>query len=65
MSNNQKEYKGYKEYKLQSNNNKDIEIDISNLKYPIIIKYKYSFKDIKKLYNNIMVNNNNLLICPY
>ena len=62
MSNNQKEYK---EYKPQSNINKDIEIDISNLKYPIIIKYKYSFKDIKKCYQNLFDNNNILLKCPY
>ena len=36
-----------------NNNNKDIEIDVSNLKYPIIIKNKYSFNDIKSFYQNI------------
>jgi len=34
----------------KNNNNKDIEIDVSNLKYPIIIKNKYSFNDIKSFY---------------
>ena len=36
-----------------TNNNKDIEIDISNLKYPILIKNKYSFNDIKTFYQKI------------
>ena len=36
-----------------NNNNKDIEIDISNLKYPILIKNKYSFNDIKSFYQKI------------
>ena len=36
-----------------NNNNKDLEIDISNLKYPIMIKNKYSFEDIKSFYNKI------------
>ena len=62
VSNNQKEYK---EYWPQSNNNKDIEIDISNLKYPVIIKYKYSFKDIENFYNNLVENKNNLPSNPF
>ena len=63
VPNNQKEYK---EYKPQSNN-KDIEINVSDLKYPIFIKYKYSFKDIEKYYHKLMdnYNNNPLIKCPY
>ena len=41
----------------RNNNNKDIEIDISNLKYPIHIKHKYSFDDIKSFYKKICDNN--------
>ena len=38
----------------RSNNNKDeIEIDISNLKYPLQIKHKYSFSEIKSFYEKI------------
>ena len=40
-----------------NNNNKDIEIDISNLKYPMHIKHKYSFDDIKAFYKKICDNN--------
>jgi hypothetical protein len=42
-------------HKNSTNNNekKDIEIDISNLKYPIVIKNKYSFDDIKSFYQKI------------
>ena len=63
VPNNQKEYK---EYKPQSNN-KDIEINVSDLKYPIFIKYKYSFKDIEKYYHKLMdnYNINPLIKCPY
>jgi hypothetical protein len=63
VPNNQKEYK---EYKPQSNN-KDIEINVSDLKYPIFIKYKYSFKDIEKYYHKLMdnINTNPSLKCPY
>lgn len=49
-------------YKIQNNNsnnnnnNQDIEIDISNLKYPIIIKNKYSFNDIKEYYKKLVEN---------
>ena len=39
-----------------NNENKDIEIDVSNLKYPIVIKNKYSFNDIKSFYNKINEN---------
>ena len=39
-----------------NNNNKDIEIDISNLKYPIHIKHKYSFDEIKSFYKKICDN---------
>ena len=45
------------EYKPQLNQNQNIEIDISNLKYPVIIKNKYSFKDIQKYYHNLMEKN--------
>ena len=45
------------EYKPQLNQNQNIEIDISNLKYPVIIKNKYSFKDIEKYYHNLMEKN--------
>jgi hypothetical protein len=41
----------------RNNNTNDIEIDISNLKYPIHIKYKYSFTDIKSFYQKICDNN--------
>ena len=41
----------------RSNNTNEIEIDISNLKYPINIKYKYSFTDIKSFYQKITTNN--------
>ena len=40
-------------YHNNSNDKKDIEIDISNLKYPIVIKNKYSFNDIKSFYQKI------------
>ena len=47
-------------YKIQNNNtnnnNQDIEIDISNLKYPIIIKNKYTFNDIKEYYKKLIEN---------
>ena len=45
------------EYKPQLNQNQNIEIDISNLKYPVIIKNKYSFKDIENYYHNLMEKN--------
>ena len=51
ISNNKNEYN---EYKPKSNINQNIEIDISHLKYPIIIKHKYSFQDIKKYYHNLV-----------
>ena len=39
-----------------NSNNKDIEIDISNLKYPILIKNKYSFDNVKSFYQKICNN---------
>ena len=36
-----------------NNNSNEIEIDISNLKYPIQIKYKYSFSEIKDFFNKL------------
>ena len=44
-------------YRNNNNNSNEIEIDISNLKYPIHIKYKYSFSDIKSFYQKICDNN--------
>ena len=46
----------YNNYRSNNNNN-EIEIDISNLKYPIHIKHKYSFNDIKSFYQKICSNN--------
>ena len=46
-------YNNNKNNNNSNNNNKDIEIDISNLKYPILIKNKYSFTDIKSFYEKI------------
>ena len=58
ISKNQKE--NYEEYKPYPNDlNKDIEIDISKLKYPIKIKYKYSFKDIQKIFERIKIKQEN------
>ena len=47
-------YKNYN-YNNYYNNNQEIEIDISNLKYPLNIKIKYSFGDIKN-YNKQRIN---------
>jgi hypothetical protein len=44
--------KKYNNY-YSNNNNQEIEIDISNLKYSLTIKNKYSFRDIKKYYEKI------------
>ena len=44
----------YKNYYY--NNNQEIEIDISNLKYSLNIKNKYSFGDIKNYYEKIKNN---------
>ena len=43
----------YHKNSMNNNEKKDIEIDISNLKYPIVIKNKYSFNDIKSFYQKI------------
>ena len=43
------------------NNNKninEIEIDVSNLKYSLNIKYKYSFGEIKNFYEKYTKNEN-------
>ena len=45
----------YKNY-YNNNSNQEIEIDISNLKYSLNIKNKYSFKDIKNYYDKIKNN---------
>ena len=47
----------YNNYKNNNKNSNEIEIDISNLKYPIHIKHKYSFSDIKLFYQKICDNN--------
>ena len=61
ISYNKKEnYEEYKPYNKEINNiNKDIEIDLSKLKYPSQIKYKYSFKDVHDILNNIKMNIDN------
>ena len=49
-----KKYKNYYKYNnYYYNNNQEIEIDISNLKYPLSIKNKYSFGDIKNYLENL------------
>ena len=50
-------YNNYHNNYRNNNNSNQIEIDISNLKYPIHIKYKYSFSDIKSFYQKICDNN--------
>ena len=52
-----KNYNNNNYYNNNYRNNNEIEIDISNLKYPIHIKYKYSFSDIKSFYEKICENN--------
>jgi len=50
----------YEEYKPHYNDlNKDIEIDISKIKYPLQIKYKYSFKDVHNYLEKIKFNEDN------
>ena len=50
-----RKYKNYYKYQnyYNNNNNQEIEIDISNLKYPLTIKNKYSFGDIKDYFEKI------------
>ena len=49
-----RKYKNYSKYQnYYNNNNQEIEIDISNLKYPLTIKNKYSFGDIKNYFEQI------------
>ena len=58
ISNNQRE--NYEDYKPYSNDlNKDIEIDTSKIKYPLLIKYKYSLKDIQNIFEKIKISNEN------
>ena len=45
-----RKYKNYSKYQNYYNNNQEIEIDISNLKYPLTIKNKYTFGDIKNYF---------------
>lgn len=63
VSNNKEYYQ--KEYKPQGNMNKESEVDFSNIKYPIDIKYKYSFKEIEKYYHKFIGNNNVKVECPF
>ena len=46
-------YKNQYYYNNHYNNNQEIEIDISNLKYVLNIKNKYSFGDIKKYFEQL------------
>ncbi len=48
--------KYYNYYNKNYYNNKEIEIDISNLKYSLNIKNKYSFGDIKNYYEKIRIS---------
>ena len=58
FSNNQKE--NYEEYKPYPNDlNKDIEIDSSKIKYPLLIKYKYSFKDFQNIFEKMEISKEN------
>ena len=58
ISNNQRE--NYEEYKPYPKDlNKDIEIDASKIKYPLLIKYKYSFKDVQNIFEKMKEINEN------
>ena len=58
ISNNQRE--NYEEYKPYPKDlNKDIEIDPSKIKYPLLIKYKYSFKDVQNIFEKMKEINEN------
>ena len=65
ISNNQRDnYNEYNPYPIDLN--KNIEIDASKLKYPLTIKYKYSFKEIQNIFDKIKnmenpFNQNNLV----
>lgn len=49
------DYNKYPTQPPKSNNtNKEIEIDISTLKYPLVIKYKYSFNEMKNIYQKLL-----------
>ena len=43
----------YHKGSMNNKDQKDIEIDVSSLKYPVVIKNKYSFNDIKSFYQKI------------
>jgi hypothetical protein len=58
-NNNNYYYKNYYSNNSNNSNNQEIEIDISNLKYSLNIKNKYSFGDIKNYYEK-MKNNSEL-----
>ena len=51
-----KKYNNYYKNYYSNNSNQDIEIDISNLKYSLNIKNKYTFEDIKNYYEKIKDN---------
>ena len=51
--NKQENYEEYKPYYKEVN--KDIEIDISKIKYPPQIKYKYSFKDVHDILDKMKI----------
>jgi len=47
------------EYEEINNINKNIEIDLSKIKYPSQIKYKYSFKDVHEILDKIKMSIDN------
>ena len=53
-------YQNYGSNNSINNSNQEIEIDISNLKYSLNIKNKFSFGDIKNFYEKKVKNNNEL-----
>ena len=53
-TNNQRDNYNYEEYNPYPQDlNKKIEIDASKLKYPLIVKYKYSFKEVQNIFEKI------------
>ena len=58
ISNNQKD--NYEEYNPYPKDlNQKIEIDGSQIKYPLVIKYKYSFKEVQKIFDKMKTMNEN------
>ena len=58
ISNNQKDnYEEY--YPYPKDLNQKIEIDGSQIKYPLVIKYKYSFKEVQKIFDKMKTMNEN------